>query len=144
MRPTCQPRLSLAGSACQGAPFSNPPTDTNKWLLISESRDDPNRCTPCREKSDTRDTYAFHVSPRTPRIYFLCTVHIRDNKLYQFTGPINTSMWSVRSILARGANSNSIQIIPIFNRTKKDIPKLKKIWNKIWFWKIWRREQLAP
>jgi hypothetical protein len=29
-------------------------------------------------------------------------------------------------LLAR-ANSNSIQIIPIFNRTKKDIPKLKKI-----------------
>jgi hypothetical protein len=40
-------------------------TTTNKRLLISESRGDLNRCTPCREKPDQRDTYASHTSPRT-------------------------------------------------------------------------------
>jgi hypothetical protein len=31
---------------------------TNKRLLISESRDDSNRCTPCRGKPNQHDTYA--------------------------------------------------------------------------------------
>jgi hypothetical protein len=31
---------------------------TNKRLLISESRGDSNRCTPCRENPDQHDTYA--------------------------------------------------------------------------------------
>jgi hypothetical protein len=38
---------------------------TNKRLLISESRGDSNRCTPCRGKLDKHDTYASHASPRT-------------------------------------------------------------------------------
>jgi hypothetical protein len=40
-------------------------TATNKRLLISESRDDSNRFTPCRGKPDQHDTYASHTSPRT-------------------------------------------------------------------------------
>jgi hypothetical protein len=54
---------------------------TNKRLLISESRGDSNRCTPCREKPDQHDTYAFHASPRTPGIRFLRAVSIRANLL---------------------------------------------------------------
>jgi hypothetical protein len=42
--------------------------DTNKRLLISESRGDSNRCTPCRGKPDQHATYAFHDSPRTWRM----------------------------------------------------------------------------
>jgi hypothetical protein len=52
---------------------------TNNWLLISESRGDSNRCTPCRGKPDQHDTYAFHASPRTPGVRFLRVVPIRDN-----------------------------------------------------------------
>jgi hypothetical protein len=37
-------------------------TVTNKQLLISESRGDSNRCTPCRGKPDQHDTYASHPS----------------------------------------------------------------------------------
>jgi hypothetical protein len=40
-------------------------TATNKRLLISKSRGDSNRCTPCSEKPDKHDMYAFHLSPRT-------------------------------------------------------------------------------
>jgi hypothetical protein len=40
-------------------------TDTNKRLLISESRGDLNRCTPCRGKPDQHATYDSHASPRT-------------------------------------------------------------------------------
>jgi hypothetical protein len=32
-------------------------TATNKWLLISESHGDSNRCTPCRETRPTRHTH---------------------------------------------------------------------------------------
>jgi hypothetical protein len=39
-------------------------TATSKWLLISESRGDSNRCTPYKEKPDQHDTYAFHVYVR--------------------------------------------------------------------------------
>jgi hypothetical protein len=42
-------------------------TDTNKWLLISESHDDLNRCTSCRGKPDQ------HV------ICFLHSVRIRHS-----------------------------------------------------------------
>jgi hypothetical protein len=52
---------------------------TNKWVLISKSRGDSNRCTPCRRKPDQHDTYAFHASPRTPGVRFLRAVPIRDN-----------------------------------------------------------------
>jgi hypothetical protein len=52
---------------------------TNKWLLISESRGDSNRCTPYREKPDTHDTYTSHASPRMPRVHLLRAVHICDN-----------------------------------------------------------------
>jgi hypothetical protein len=43
-------------------------TATNKRLLISESHDDSNRCTPCRGKPDQYDMYVSHVSPRTPGV----------------------------------------------------------------------------
>jgi hypothetical protein len=46
-------------------------TTINKRLLISESRGDSNRCTPCRGKPDQHATYASHASPRTPSIRFL-------------------------------------------------------------------------
>jgi hypothetical protein len=54
-------------------------TATNKRLLISESRDDSNRCTPCRGKPDTHDTYAFHASPCMPYVRFLRAVHVCGN-----------------------------------------------------------------
>jgi hypothetical protein len=43
----------------------------NKWLHISESHGNSNRCTPYRGKPDQHDTYASHASPRTPGIRFL-------------------------------------------------------------------------
>jgi hypothetical protein len=55
---------------------------TNKRLLISESRGDSNRCTPCRGKPDQHDTYASHASPRTPGVRFLRAVPVRDNLSY--------------------------------------------------------------
>jgi hypothetical protein len=54
-------------------------TATNKRLLISESHDDSNRCTPCRGKPDQHTMYASHSSPRTPGVRFLQVVPIRDN-----------------------------------------------------------------
>jgi hypothetical protein len=51
----------------------------NKRLLISESRDDSNRCTPFRRKPNQHDTYVFHASPCTSGICFLQTVPVRDN-----------------------------------------------------------------
>jgi hypothetical protein len=54
-------------------------TTTNKRLRISESRDDLNRCTPCRGKPEQHVTYAFHSSPRTPGIRFLRAVPVCDN-----------------------------------------------------------------
>jgi hypothetical protein len=54
-------------------------TATNKRLLISESRGDSNRCTPCKGKPDQHDTYASHSSPRTPGVCFLRAVPVRDN-----------------------------------------------------------------
>jgi hypothetical protein len=52
---------------------------TNKRLLISESRNDSNRCTPYRGRPDQHDTYAFHVSPRTSGVRFLRAVSVRGN-----------------------------------------------------------------
>jgi hypothetical protein len=52
-------------------------TATNKWLLISESRDDLNRCTPCRGKPDQHTTHfscLVCVWSRTTRIS--CGPHI--------------------------------------------------------------------
>jgi hypothetical protein len=54
-------------------------TAINKRLLISESRGDSNRCTPCRGKPEQHAKYASHSSPRTPGIHFLWVVPIRDN-----------------------------------------------------------------
>jgi hypothetical protein len=54
---------------------------TNKRLLISESRGDSHRCTPCRGKPDQHDTYASHASPHTPGVRFLRAVPIRGNLL---------------------------------------------------------------
>jgi hypothetical protein len=66
-------------------------TIMNKRLLISESRSDSNRCTPCREKSDQHDTYASHVSPRTLGVCFLRMVSVRDNLLQV----INSVGWAL-------------------------------------------------
>jgi hypothetical protein len=52
---------------------------TNKWLLISESRGDSNRCTPCSGKPDQHATYAFHTSSRTPGVRFLRVDPVRSN-----------------------------------------------------------------
>jgi hypothetical protein len=52
---------------------------TNKQLLISESRGDSNRCTPCRGKLDQHDTYASRIGPRTPRVHFLRSVPVYSN-----------------------------------------------------------------
>jgi hypothetical protein len=54
-------------------------TATNKRLLISESRGDSNRCTPCRGKPDQHVTYTSHANPHTPGIRFLWAVPICDN-----------------------------------------------------------------
>jgi hypothetical protein len=54
-------------------------TATNKRLLISESRGDSNRCTPCRGKPDQHNTYASHTSPRMPGVRFLRAVPVRSN-----------------------------------------------------------------
>jgi hypothetical protein len=53
----------------------------NKRLLISESRGDSNRCTPCRGKLDQHDTYAFHASPRMSDVCFMRVVSVRGNLL---------------------------------------------------------------
>jgi hypothetical protein len=42
----------------------------NKWLLLSESHDNSNRCTPYRGKPDQHDTYA-HANPHRLGIRFL-------------------------------------------------------------------------
>jgi hypothetical protein len=54
-------------------------TATNRWLFISESRGDSNRCTPCRGKPAQHDMYASHRSPRTPDVRFLRAVYVRGN-----------------------------------------------------------------
>jgi hypothetical protein len=54
-------------------------TVTNKRLLIFESRDDLNRCTPYRGKPDQQDTYASHASPCTPGVRFLREIPVRGN-----------------------------------------------------------------
>jgi hypothetical protein len=54
-------------------------TATNKRLLISESHNYSNRCTPCRGKPDQHAMYASHSSPCTPDVRFLWVVPVRDN-----------------------------------------------------------------
>jgi hypothetical protein len=54
-------------------------TAMNKRILISESCDDLNRCTPCRGKSDQHDMYASHTSPRMPGVRFLRAVPVCGN-----------------------------------------------------------------
>jgi hypothetical protein len=54
-------------------------TITTKRLLISESRGDSNRCTPCRGKPDQNTTYASHASPHMPGICFLWVVPVLGN-----------------------------------------------------------------
>jgi hypothetical protein len=54
-------------------------TTTNKWLLMSESRGDSNRCTPCRGKPDQHATYASHSSQSTSGVRFLRAVPVHDN-----------------------------------------------------------------
>jgi hypothetical protein len=52
-------------------------TAMNKRILISESCDDLNRCTPCRGKSDQHDMYASHAIPRMPGVRFIRAVPVR-------------------------------------------------------------------
>jgi hypothetical protein len=54
---------------------------TNKRLLISESRGNSNRCTPCRGKSEQHDMHASHASPRRPGVHFPRAVPVRGNLL---------------------------------------------------------------
>jgi hypothetical protein len=54
-------------------------TATNKQLIIFESHDDSNRCTPCRGKSHTHATYASCAGPHKPLVHFLRTVPVRGN-----------------------------------------------------------------
>jgi hypothetical protein len=56
--------------------------DTNKCLLISESRGDSNRCIPHRRKSDQHHRYACHASPRTPGVSLLWAVSVHGNLLW--------------------------------------------------------------
>jgi hypothetical protein len=66
---------------------------TNKRLLISESHDDLNWCTPCRGKPDQYDTYASHASPHTPayafcgRFPYVATFHESSTGLDGCTAP---------------------------------------------------------
>jgi hypothetical protein len=55
---------------------------TNKWLLISKSRDDLNQCIPYWGKPDQHGTYVSHTSPCTPGVRFLRAVPVCDNLLW--------------------------------------------------------------
>jgi hypothetical protein len=67
----------------------------NKRLLISESRSDSNRCTPCRRKPDQYDTYASHTSPRMPSVRFLRDVPVGGN-LLQATNSVGRTLLLLR------------------------------------------------
>jgi hypothetical protein len=81
-------------------------TTTNKLLLISESRGDLNRCTPCRGKSDQHDTYASHASPHTSSVRFLRAVPVRGNISR------GTDRFGQISLLLRKRVSNTIHSTP--------------------------------
>jgi hypothetical protein len=69
---------------------------TNKQLLISESRDDSNRCTPYRGKPD--HIYASHTSPCIPGVRFLWAVSVRDN-LSRVINRVGQMHWSREKVL---------------------------------------------
>jgi hypothetical protein len=54
-------------------------TSMNKRLLISESRGNSNRYTPCRGKPDQYDKYASHAGSRTPDVRFLWVIPVCGN-----------------------------------------------------------------
>jgi hypothetical protein len=68
-------------------------TAINKQLLISESHDDSNRCTPCRGKSDqhaTRFSYSVHIWTKTIRIsrgLYITVFHKVINRFEQIHCP---------------------------------------------------------
>jgi hypothetical protein len=67
---------------------------TNKRLLISKSRCDSNRCTPCRGKPDQHDTYASHASPCGPctrQTFTLTQQSWTDSLLPRKSAPDSTS-----------------------------------------------------
>jgi hypothetical protein len=70
-------------------------TATSTQLLISESRDDTNRCTPCRKKADTHDTYVTHTllagGPRTWQPFTLTQQSWTDLLLLRKSAPDSTS-----------------------------------------------------
>jgi hypothetical protein len=80
-------------------------TTTNKWLLISESHGDSNRCTPCRGKPDQYDTYASHASLRMSGVRFLRAFPVRGNLLrslqQRWTEPLLSRKRAPDTILAR-------------------------------------------
>jgi hypothetical protein len=84
------------------SPFNYMKTAMNKRLLISESHGDSNRCTLCRGKPNTHDTYASHASPHMPRVCFLRAVHIRGN-LSQVINGVGRTLQLLRK---RAPNTN--------------------------------------
>jgi hypothetical protein len=61
---------------------------TNKRLLISESCDNPNRCTPYRGKLDQHDMYAFsrqstYARHTLPQFTYMATIRVVVNNVGQ-------------------------------------------------------------
>jgi hypothetical protein len=86
---------------------------TNKRLLISESRSDSNRCTPCREKPDQHHTYAAHASPCMPGVRFLRVVPVRGNLSHRpnRVGQIHCSREKVLSTPPQFSPNTSIEAV---------------------------------
>jgi hypothetical protein len=61
-------------------------TVTNKRLLISESHDNSNRCTPCRE-NPTNTSHAFHAQSKTIRGPHIATFCESSTALDRVTTP---------------------------------------------------------
>jgi hypothetical protein len=98
-------------------------TVTNKRLLISESHDDSNRCTPCRGKLNQHDTYASHTSPRTPDVRFLPAIPVCGN-LSRVTDNVGQSHCSrgAPDIIHSMSADRSVGVNPsVFNRHRREL-----------------------
>jgi hypothetical protein len=62
-------------------------TVTNKRLLISESHDDLNRCTPCMEKLNQHATHFSRLVIRISHDPHIATFHIAVNRFEQINYP---------------------------------------------------------
>jgi hypothetical protein len=98
-------------------------TATNKRLLISESRGDSNRCTPCRGKPDQHATYASHSNPRTSAIRFLRVVPVRDNLSL-------TPTKSKQAPTPGGSLGNQIQTGPAVVLGRLISPPMRQPWSR--------------